>query len=151
VATGVGWSDDASQGNYALRCDFDFTRSDAKWPHASYCRKVDVTQDWTPFVTLMLDVKSGVDPNFQVKVTISLKTDDDCWNELGDFHPVGPQWETLGFELDQPTWKVCPRYIDYNEDLKNKDDVRELCVVVVADGGKPTDSIRVDYVRLVGE
>jgi len=147
VATGIDWADGA------LRCDFIFAPPYAESPHASYCLEVSAPmRDWTRFVKLMFEAKSLVNPSFQMKATISLATGSDyCWNELGDFQPVGQQWKTLILELDQAKYKVCPDFINYTENLNNKDDVRQLCVVVVADGGEPEGSILIDNVRLVGE
>jgi hypothetical protein len=98
-----------------------------------------------------LDAKSLVDPSFEVRVTIALATgSESCWHELVDFLPVGQEWGTLTFELDQPRWRACPNY-DHLEGLRDKDNVRRLHILVVADGGEPTGAILIDDVRPLGQ
>jgi len=107
-------------------------------------------RDWTSFGKLAFAAKSLVDPSFEVKVTVALATgDESCWHELVDFLPVGQEWGILTFELDQPRWRACPKY-DHLEGLRDKDNVRRLHILVVADGGEPTGSILIDDVRLIG-
>jgi hypothetical protein len=152
VAKGIDLSSDASQGCCSLRCEFDFTRPHAEWPHASYQVGFDESvRDWTSFDRLAFDAKSLVDSSFPVSVTIALATgSESCWHELADFLPVGQQWGTLTFELDQPRWKACPSF-DRLEELGDKDNVRRLHILVVADGGEPAGSILIDNVKLLGQ
>jgi len=152
VATGIDLSSDASQGCCSLRCEFDFTLPHAEWPHASCQVGFDESlRDWTSFDRLAFDAKSLVDSSFPVSVTIALATgSESCWHELSDFLPVGQQWGTLTFELDQPRWKACPSF-DRLEELGNKDNVRRLHILVVADGGEPAGSILIDNVKLLGQ
>jgi hypothetical protein len=152
VATDIDWSRDASQGCCSLRCGFDFTRPHCEWPHASYQIGFDESmRDWTPFGKLAFDAKSLVDSSLPVSVTVALATGPkSCWHELVDFLPVKQQWETLTFELDLPRWKACPDY-DHTEELRDKNNIRRLHILVVADHSEPTGSILIDDVRLLGE
>lgn len=152
VATDIDLSNDASQGCCSLRCGFDFARPHCEWPHASYQIGFDESmRDWTSFGKLAFDAKSLVDSSFEVKVTIALATGtESCWHELVDFLPVEQEWGTLAFELDSPRWKACPNY-DHTERLRDKNNVRRLHILVVADRGEPTGSILIDDVRLLGE
>jgi DNA-binding CsgD family transcriptional regulator len=149
VALNVHQSSDAAVGEGALQCDFNFNLTDDYDPRAT-CFRVNLPiQDWTPYGTLQFQAKSLVDPSSNIRVFVALATGiDSCWNELGDFQKLGTEYQTFSFELDQPLYKNCIDFGNYEKMLIGKAEVVRFHLIFTAEH-KPSGAVLVDNIRLL--
>jgi hypothetical protein len=149
VALNVFPSRDATVGNGALQCDFDFNLTDKFDPRAT-CFLVELpAQDWTKYNALQFKAKSLVDASYNIRVFIALATgENSCWNELGDFKMLESEYQTFTFNLDLALYRTCQSYEDYNQVLIGKDHVVRLHLIFTADH-KPSGAVLVDEIWLI--
>ena len=140
---------DAAIGSWVMQGIFDFGLTAGPDPRATYFRANLPIQDWSPFKYLQFKAKSLVSPSYNLRVFIALATgDSSCWNELGDFRPVGSDYQTFTYDLDRPLYKTCEYKIDYIKPLIGKEKVVRLHLIFIADG-KPIGAVVIDDVRLL--
>jgi hypothetical protein len=149
MATNVVRSFDAAAGNGALGCEFDFNLTPEPYPRAT-CFFVELPiQDWTAYNALQFQAKSLVDPGAKIDVFIALATrEDSCWNELGDFQPLGADYRTFTFYLDRNLYRRCPDFSGYSDPLSGKDHVVRLHLIFTTEQ-KPSGAVVVDEIWLL--
>jgi hypothetical protein len=149
VAVNVFLNSDAAGGSGALRCDFEFERTEAYDPRAT-CFFVELpVQDWTKYNALQFKAKSLIEAGYNLRVFIALATGDEaCWNELGDFQMIGSEYQTLTFNLDRALYKTCQSEREYDQVLWGKGHVVRLHLIFTAEH-KPSGAVLVDEIWLV--
>ena len=135
----------------ALQGAFDFRRTRADWPRATFITYTAVFEDWTSFDEIRFDAVALPPIQGNIRVTISVRTGSDCFNEYREFLNIGQRSIPLAFKLREPNYKTCYNSDDYRYPLRNPDRVIGVAIVVIPD---PNDTrfagiIQIDNVRLV--
>ena len=149
VALAVHPSADGAAGHGAMQADFDFGRTTATYPRATFFLTHFPTGNWSPYNQLIFSAKSLVELRSNIRVTVALATGpNSCWNEAGDFQFLALEYQVLTYDLDLQQFKTCEDDKGYSLPLLDSDQVMRLHWIVMAEH-QPSGAILIDEVRLL--
>lgn len=112
--------------------------------------------DWSDYSQLVLEAMSPVD-GLQVNITIFTVSDQGatlCWNELGVWLALEPNWKDYRFHLRESKYKTCQDHTDYIYPPLPFTEVGRLDIIVSpiardpASWGELSGAVYIDNVRI---
>jgi len=153
TAISVAESREAGHDTGALWGSFDFGKTTANFPRATYYHSFPATpKDWTSAVELRFDARFLPTTDGTIKATFVVKTGDQfCYNEHSDFQFVEQEWTSLAFPLKSNRYNSCDDPDGYDASLIGGNQVVEFALVFIPspDNDRFAGAVLIDNVRLI--